>query len=43
MNDKLKGLFIGVGIGFLVIGVIVFVVGGKMIEVFYNVNDIKVN
>ncbi|MEW4425898.1 stalk domain-containing protein [Paenibacillus pabuli] len=43
MNDKLKGLLIGVGIGSLVTGATAFAAGGKMIEVFYNVNDIKVN
>ncbi|MCZ1268615.1 stalk domain-containing protein [Paenibacillus tundrae] len=43
MKDKLKGLLIGVGIGSLITGATAFAAGGKMIEVFYSVKDIKVD
>lgn len=43
MKDKLKGLLLGITIGSMVTGATAFAAGGKMIEVFYGVNDIKVN
>lgn len=43
MKDKIKGLLLGITIGSLVTGATAFAAGGKMIEVFYGVNDIKVN
>lgn len=43
MKDKVKGLIIGLAVGSLITGATAFAAGGKMIEVFYNVKDIKVN
>ncbi|MEC0105348.1 NPCBM/NEW2 domain-containing protein [Paenibacillus taichungensis] len=43
MKDKLKGLIIGMAIGTVVTGATAYAAGGKMIEVFYSVNDIKVD
>lgn len=43
MKDKLKGLILGVTIGSLITGATAFAASGKMIEVFYSVNDIKIN
>ncbi|MGF7050057.1 hypothetical protein J2T13_004580 [Paenibacillus sp. DS2015] len=43
MKDKLKGLILGVTIGSLITGATAFAAGGKMIEVFYSVKDIKIN
>lgn len=43
MKDKVKGLVAGALIGSLISGSAVFAASGKMIEVFYGVNDIKIN
>ncbi|MEK4277641.1 stalk domain-containing protein [Paenibacillus sp. FSL R7-0026] len=43
MKDKLKGLIIGMAIGTVVTSATTYAAGGKMIEVFYSVNDIKVD
>ncbi|GGF93286.1 copper amine oxidase N-terminal domain-containing protein [Paenibacillus abyssi] len=42
-RDKVKGLVAGLLIGSLVSGSAVFAASGSMIEVFYNVKDIKIN
>ncbi|MFC4102892.1 stalk domain-containing protein [Paenibacillus xanthanilyticus] len=43
MKDKVKGLVAGLLIGTVVTGATAYAAGGKMIEVFYNVKDIKIN
>ncbi|QOH62433.1 stalk domain-containing protein [Paenibacillus polymyxa] len=43
MKDKLKGLVLGLVAGSLMTGVTAFAASGSMIEVFYNVKDIKIN
>ncbi|MBD8499205.1 stalk domain-containing protein [Paenibacillus arenosi] len=43
MKDKFKGLVIGLTVGSLITGATAFAASGKMIEVFYCVNDIKIN
>lgn len=43
MKNKIQGLLVGILLGTLLSGTAVFAAGGTMIEVFFNVEDIKVN
>ncbi|WP_186786025.1 stalk domain-containing protein [Paenibacillus agilis] len=43
MKEKFKGLVIGLTVGSLITGATAFAASGKMIEVFYGVNDIKID
>ena len=43
MQDRIKGLMAGILIGSLATGTAVYAAGGTMIDVFYNINDLKIN
>lgn len=43
MKEKIKGLFAGLLIGSMITGSLAYASNGNMIEVFYNIKDIKIN